>query len=72
MLGLGRLEDEDRQEDFDLFRSYVKVDSIDMLKFTYTHKFKVYWFWLFGLTDFGFHVKNIDIYVICILDSIHI
>ena len=28
-----------------LFRSSVKVDSVDMFKFTYTHKFKVYWFW---------------------------
>ena len=28
-----------------VFRSCVKVDSVDMLKFTYTHKFKVYWFW---------------------------
>ena len=34
-----------------------------MLKFTYTHKFKIYWFGFFGLTDFGFHVKNIDIYI---------
>jgi len=32
----GRLEDEDQQEDFGLFRSCVKIDSIDMLKFTYT------------------------------------
>ena len=27
---------------------------------------------VFGLTYFGFHIKNIDIYLICILDSIHI
>ena len=36
VFGLGRLEDEDRQEDFDLFRSCVKIDSVDMLKFTHT------------------------------------
>ena len=33
------LEDEDRQEDFGLFssfRSCIKIDSIDMLKFTHT------------------------------------
>ena len=40
MFGSGRLEDDDRQEDFDLFRSYVKIDSIDMLKFTHTHTHK--------------------------------
>ena len=49
-------------------RSCVKIDSIDMLKFTYTHKFQYVWFLVFG---FRFHVKNIDIYLICILDSIH-
>jgi len=52
-----------------VFRSCVKIDSIDMLKFTYTHKFQYVLF--FGLTGFGFHVKNIDIYLICVLDSIH-
>ena len=47
VFGSSRLEDGDRQEDLGLFslvmfRSCVKIDSIDMLKFTYTHKFKVY------------------------------
>ena len=51
-----------RQEDFGLFslrlfRSYVKVDSVDMLKFTYTHKFECLVL-VFRLTGFGFHVKR--------------
>ena len=42
--GSSRLGDEVLQEDFGLFslklfRSCVKVDSVDILKFTYTHKF---------------------------------
>ena len=36
VFGSDHLEDEDRQEDFGLFRSCVKIDSIDMLKFTHT------------------------------------
>ena len=42
-----------------------------MLKFTYTHKFKVSVV-VFDLIGFDFHIKNIDMYLICILDSIHI
>ena len=36
VFGSGHLEDEDRQEDFALFRSCVKIDSVDMLKFMHT------------------------------------
>jgi len=36
VFGSGRLEDKDRQKDFSLFRSCVKIDSVDMLKFTHT------------------------------------
>ena len=47
MFRSGRLEDEDRQEDFGLFISCIKIDSIDMLKFTHTHthKFNMFGFW---------------------------
>ena len=41
----GHLEDENQQEDFGLFRSCVKIDIVDMLKFTYTHKFNMFGFW---------------------------
>ena len=44
-LGEGVLQENLSLFSLRLFRSCVKVDSIDMLKFAYTHKFKVYWFW---------------------------
>ena len=59
VLGSGRLEDEDRQEDFDLFRSCVNIDSIDMLKFTHTHTSSIYL--VFCLTGYRF---QIDIYMV--------
>jgi len=41
VFGSDRLEDEDRQEDFDLCLDLVlKIDSVDMLKFKHTHKFQ--------------------------------
>ena len=52
VFGSGRLEDEVLQEDFSLFRSCIKIDSIDMLKFTHTyahthtHKFNMFDFQL--------------------------
>ena len=60
VFGSGRLEDEDRQEDFSLFRSYVKIDSVDMLKFTLTHKFNMFgfrfnWFWILNIHIYDFH-----------------
>ena len=54
MFGSSRLEDEDRQEDFGLFRSCVKIDSVDMLKFTHTHTSSICF--VFGLTGFGFQI----------------
>jgi len=49
-------------------RSCVKVDSVDMLKFTHT---QVSISLVFGLTGFGFHINNIYIYFTCVLDFIH-
>ena len=76
MFGSSRLEDEDRQKDLDLFKSCVKIDSVDMLKFTHAQVnmlgFRFNRSLVFGLTSFGFHVRNIDILITCILDSIHI
>ena len=53
------LEDEDRQEDFGLFRSCVKIDSIDMLKFTHTHTSSISL--VISLTGFG---SQIYIYMV--------
>ena len=51
-----RLGDGVLQEDLDLFslrlfRSSIKIDSVDMLKYTHTS-----FMFVFGLTDFGFLV----------------
>ena len=54
MFRSGHLEDENRQEDFGLFRSCVKIDSVDMLKFTYTHKSSICL--VFSLTGFRFQI----------------
>ena len=48
LFGSGHLEDKDRQKNFSLFRSCVKIDSVDMLKFTHTGSICLD----FGLTGF--------------------
>jgi len=50
-----------------VFRSYVKI----VLICSSTHIHTSLKFIGFGLTGFGFHVKNVDIPFTCVLDSIH-
>ena len=59
VFGSGRLEDEDRQEDFGFCLSCVKIDSVDMLKITHTSSiclvFGLTGFWISYTHIYGFH-----------------
>ena len=53
VFGSSRLGEGVLQGDFGLFRSCVKIDSVDMLKYTHTH-IQVSIRLIFGLTGFWF------------------
>ena len=59
--GSSQLGERVLQEDFGLFRSCVKIDSIDMLKFTYTHKLICL---VFSLISFEFRIHIYMVFMI--------